>query len=123
MRVIWALIVAVVLFAAVGGVRYNMVVAQDDRVAASRRADCEMAANLPVQAEAYRGDPYRDVRGDALRNCNRAAHEATMAERSIAHYILGAWLWGALAGLLGAVLTFKVMGRRRPAPGLAPPAV
>jgi hypothetical protein len=110
MRIIVSLIVALLFFVGVGMVRYNAVVAQDDRVADSRRADCRRVADAALQANPY-GDPdsFPRMRSD----CERRAHETTMSERSIAHYILGAWLWGAIAGLVGGLLTYLIIRRRQ----------
>ena len=107
MRIVLSLIVAILLFAAVGTIRYNSVVSEDDRVAQSRRAGCERLA------QASTGDPLGNGRLASLDACNERAHQTTMAERSLAHYFFSAWLWGLLAGLIGGFVTFSVVGRRR----------
>lgn len=107
MRIGLSLLAAIILFAGVGYYRYGVVLAQDNRADLSRRAECEQFAAAAGRTPSA-GDTYQSV----LRDCNRTAFRTTMSERSIAHYVINVWLWGAIAGLLGGLVTFMVIGRR-----------
>jgi hypothetical protein len=103
MRPILALIIGGVVLLAVTWYRYGEVYSERARTEAIAVAECMRAEGAP---------PYDNGFSPIRQDCQRRASDAWEADGT-RHYLVGAWLWGIVAGLIAGLIGFGMLGRRR----------